>query len=104
LQALQWVGGTLGLAVFVTVLGAASRSDLRHPVGASQAGQAARALTHGIATAYIAAAVCAGLALVLTAVFVPRRVTPPAKATGAPAGTPAAAGAAPAPSRSGSGA
>lgn len=55
LQTTQWMGGTLGLAVWVTVFGAATR-------GASPAQSAEHVLTHGVATAFGAAAISAGLA------------------------------------------
>ncbi|MEU0936443.1 MULTISPECIES: MFS transporter [unclassified Embleya] len=52
MQTMQWIGGTLGLAVWVTVFGAATRDR--------SAGESAEhLLTHGIATAFGAAAICA---------------------------------------------
>ena len=62
LQTLQWLGGTLGLSVLVTVYGTATR----HTTGAL-----AEILTHGAARAFGAAALIALTALV-TAVFVIR--------------------------------
>ncbi|GCD95767.1 MFS transporter [Embleya hyalina] len=55
LQTMQWIGGTLGLAVWVTVFGAATRD-------ASSDGSPEHVLTHGIATAFAAAALCAAAA------------------------------------------
>ncbi len=65
LQTLQWLGGTLGLSIFVTVLGTATRSAQANPVGATALEQANNATTHGITTAYIAAAVSGALALLI---------------------------------------
>ncbi|MDX3241016.1 MFS transporter [Streptomyces sp. ME18-1-4] len=59
LQTLQWLGGTLGLSVLVTVYGTATRRA---------SGTPAEILTHGAAHAFGAAALIA-LAALLTAVF-----------------------------------
>ncbi|AGL15947.1 MFS transporter [Actinoplanes sp. N902-109] len=68
LQTLQWVGGTIGLAVFVTIFGNALRAD--------STGNATHALAHGVATAFLAAAVCAAGALVAALIsFRGRRAT-----------------------------
>jgi hypothetical protein len=93
LQTLQWLGGTLGLAIFVTVLGSASRNVAGRPAGASAADQAAYGLTHGITAAFLAAGISAAGALLL-AFFAPGR--PPAgpeeaKPAAAPATSAAAA-------------
>ncbi|MFE3200260.1 MFS transporter [Embleya sp. NPDC059237] len=55
LQTMQWIGGTLGLAVWVTVFGAATRD-------ASSDASPEHVLTHGIATAFAAASLCAAAA------------------------------------------
>jgi EmrB/QacA subfamily drug resistance transporter len=62
LQTLQWLGGTLGLSVLVTVYGTATR----HATGTQ-----AEILTHGAARAFGAATLIA-LAALLTAAFVVR--------------------------------
>jgi predicted MFS family arabinose efflux permease len=69
LQAMQQVGGTLGLAILVTVFGTTSRNAAHHPLaGASPQTQAHHALAHGIASAFTAATLysaCALLAAIL---------------------------------------
>jgi EmrB/QacA subfamily drug resistance transporter len=62
LQTMQWVGGSLGLAVLVTVFGAA-RDDARQ-------GDAATSLVHGIATAFTASTVFATCALLVVLVAI----------------------------------
>jgi MFS family permease len=85
LQTLQWLGGTLGLAIFVTVLGSAGRGVAGQPAGASAADQAAYGLTHGIAAAFLAAGISAAGALV-PAFFAPGRpATRPQEPQPAPA-------------------
>ncbi|MDT0306484.1 MFS transporter [Streptomyces sp. DSM 44917] len=64
LQTTQWLGGALGLAVFVTVLGLAADDA-----------PGATALTEGITAAFLAASIAAGTALVL-ATAAPVRRTP----------------------------
>jgi EmrB/QacA subfamily drug resistance transporter len=55
---LQLVGGSLGLAVLVAVYGTASRDALRHPVaGLTSIAQGQHALAHGIASAFLLAAI-----------------------------------------------
>ncbi|GAA2736856.1 hypothetical protein [Actinocorallia aurantiaca] len=61
LQTTPWPGGTMGLAIFVTVL--ASVSD--HAAGGAE-------LADGIASAFLAAAIAAGLAVLATAGTFPR--------------------------------
>lgn len=70
LQATQWLGGTLGLSVFVTVLGIATHRAATNGVGATHA-----QLAHGIATAYIAAGICASLAVAMS-IFAPGKPKP----------------------------
>jgi EmrB/QacA subfamily drug resistance transporter len=58
LNMLQLVGGSLGLAVLVAVFGTASSDAARHPVpGLTSAGQAQHVLAHGIASAFLLAAI-----------------------------------------------
>ncbi|MEU8132627.1 MFS transporter [Streptodolium elevatio] len=57
LQTTQWLAGTVGLALWVTVFGHATRD-------AAPGATAERVLTHGVAAAFTAAAVCAALAAV----------------------------------------
>jgi EmrB/QacA subfamily drug resistance transporter len=55
---MQQVGGALGLAVLVAVFGTASRNAGRHPLaGATPAFQAHHVLAHGMATAFLLAAI-----------------------------------------------
>jgi EmrB/QacA subfamily drug resistance transporter len=63
---MQQVGGSLGLAILVTVFGTASRAAARsHPAGLSLLAQAHQAATSGMATAFTAAAVFDVVALVV---------------------------------------
>jgi len=65
----QQVGGSLGLAVLVTVFGTASRNAAAHPTpGASP--QAQQILAHGIGSAFTAAAVFIACALILALIAV----------------------------------
>jgi EmrB/QacA subfamily drug resistance transporter len=86
LQATQWLGGTVGLSVFVTVLGTATHGAAANAVGATARARASDALAHGIATAFIAAGISAALALVLSffAPGKPREKREAPKATVAP--------------------
>ncbi|MFF7250647.1 MFS transporter [Embleya sp. NPDC008237] len=75
LQTTQWMGGTLGLAVWVTVFGAATR-------GAPPTQSAEHVLTHGVATAFGAAAISAGLAAATAlTLFRPARPAQPDETT-----------------------
>ncbi|WSY19019.1 MFS transporter (plasmid) [Embleya sp. NBC_00896] len=65
-QTMQWIGGTLGLAVWVTVFGAATRDP-------SPGESPEHLLTHGIATAFAAAAACAAVAFVASLAVFRRR-------------------------------
>jgi MFS family permease len=81
LQAMQQVGGTLGLAVLVTVFGTASRNAALHPVtGASPQTQAQHALAQGIGSAFAAATLYSACALLVTAMLI--RTTKPADTNG----------------------
>jgi len=68
---MQQVGGSLGLAILVTVYGTASRAAASHPLlGASVAAQAQHARVHGMATSFTAAAIFDVVALLVVAVFI----------------------------------
>ncbi len=72
---MQQVGGTLGLAILVTIYGSARQSAASHPVaGLTAVEQARHALVHGMSTAFSAAAVFDVLALlvVLFLIRIPR--------------------------------
>ena len=62
LQTMQMVGGSLGLAILVTVFGTASRSAGHVSAHA--------AMAHGMASAFTVAGISAGLALVIAAVVI----------------------------------
>jgi predicted MFS family arabinose efflux permease len=66
----QQLGGTLGLAILVTVFGTASRAAARHPLaGVTPRVRAHEILVHGIGSSFTAASVftaCALLAAVVT--------------------------------------
>ena len=67
----QQLGGSLGLAILVTVFGAGSRSAARHPLnGASPSEQVAHQLSHGVSTALTGSAVFLALALLTTVLMV----------------------------------
>jgi predicted MFS family arabinose efflux permease len=74
LQTMQWIGGgSLGLAIFVSVYATASRHAATHPLAAiSQRAQAHDVLAHGVAAAFTAGtalafcAVLAGIILIRT--------------------------------------
>jgi EmrB/QacA subfamily drug resistance transporter len=81
LQALQRIGGTLGIAVLVTVFGNALRDAQSHPVpGLGHVAQARHALAHGIAMSFAAGTVFVVVAL-LVSLFV---IKNPKKAAPAP--------------------
>ncbi len=68
---MQQVGGSLGLAILVTVYGTASRAAASHPLaGASAAAQVLHARVHGMASSFTAAAVFDVVALLVVAVAV----------------------------------
>ena len=63
---MQQVGGALGLAVLVAVYGTATRDAARHPLpGATAALQAHHVLAHGMATAFLLAAILDAVALIV---------------------------------------
>jgi EmrB/QacA subfamily drug resistance transporter len=68
---MQQVGGSLGLAILVTVYGTASRAAASHPLlGASVAAQADHARVHGMASSFTAAAIFDLVALLVVAVAI----------------------------------
>jgi EmrB/QacA subfamily drug resistance transporter len=75
LQTMQQVGGALGLALLVTVFGAARRAGIKHPLaGVSTQTLAHNILAHAIANAFTVATVFAVCALVVVLVAI--RTTP----------------------------
>ena len=80
----QQVGGSLGLAVLVTVFGTASRGS-HSPAGTSVADAAKQAFTVGATHAILTSAIFLGLAFVATALMVQ---TPKRSQVGAPVDTP----------------
>ncbi|HEY2959897.1 MAG TPA: MFS transporter [Actinomycetota bacterium] len=86
----QQVGGSLGLAILVTVFATASREAARHPLaGASPGTLAHQVLTHGIASAFAAATlfVAGALLVALVAVDLGRQaVRRPGRGRPAPGG------------------
>ena len=80
---MQQVGGSLGLAVLVTVFGTASRNAAHHPLtGASPALQAHTALAHGMATAFLLAAVFDVVSLIVIIALIRTRAPISAPAPG----------------------
>jgi MFS family permease len=68
------VGGSLGLAILVTVFATASRGAAHHTtIVASSGSQASQALAHGVAAALTGSTVFLALALVVVVAMVPRR-------------------------------
>jgi len=79
INVMQQVGGSLGLAVLVAVFGTAERDAARHPLpGASAAVQAQHALTRGLASAFLLAAVLDAVALAVIALLIRARAPMPA--------------------------
>jgi EmrB/QacA subfamily drug resistance transporter len=71
---MQQLGGSVGLAVLVAVFGTATRDSLAHPVaGLSAAAFRQRALTHGMSTAFLLAAIFDLAALVVIATLLRER-------------------------------
>lgn len=70
-QAMQWVGGSLGLAVLVTVFGTAARSDSPTP-GVRAADFAATAFLHGASSAFTVGVLFALTAIALVTMVVAR--------------------------------
>ena len=68
---MQQVGGALGLAVLVAVFGTSFHDAARHPVaGVAPALQARDALAHGMATAFLLAAILDAVALIVMATLI----------------------------------
>jgi hypothetical protein len=80
---MQQVGGSLGLAALVTVFGTASRNAAAHPLpGVTRLAQAHHVLAHGMATAFLVAAIFDACALLVILLAIRGR---PAAAAQAPA-------------------
>ena len=76
---MQQVGGSLGLAILVTIYGSASRAAARHPVpGGTAVQQARHVLVHGMAMSFTTAAIFDAIALLVVVVAI--RVRQPAGA------------------------
>lgn len=74
LQAMQFVGGTLGLSVLVTIFGIASRNAAQHPPAAATPQTVIHyALSHGIASAYIAGTIFTLCTLIVATVVIKER-------------------------------
>jgi hypothetical protein len=83
---MQQVGGALGLAVLVAVYGTATRDAARHPLpGATPALQAHHVLAHGMATAFLLAAILDAVALIVIITLIRARAPMPAPAPAAEA-------------------
>jgi len=68
---MQQIGGSLGLAILVTVYGTASRAAASHPLlGAGVAAQAQHARVHGMAASFTAASIFDLVALLVVAVAI----------------------------------
>ncbi len=74
----QQLGGSLGLAILVTVFGAGSRSAADHPVARAQ--EASHELAHGVSTAITGSTAFLAMALAIV-VFMVRRPVAPAVVT-----------------------
>jgi EmrB/QacA subfamily drug resistance transporter len=72
----QQIGAAIGLAVMVTIFGAASRSAARHPLANAQA-SAQRNLSHAVGSALTGSAVFLAVAFTVIVLLVRRRSTPP---------------------------
>ena len=76
---MQQVGGALGLAVLVAVYGTSTRDAARHPLpGATAAVQAHHVLAHGMATAFLLAAILDAVALIVIITLIRTRAPMPA--------------------------
>src|SRR5205807_3350113 len=68
------VGGSLGLAILVTVFATATRGAAHHTTAVASSGsQASQVLAHGVAAALTGSTVFLALALVVVVAMVPRR-------------------------------
>ena len=76
---MQQIGGALGLAVLVAVYGTSTRDAARHPLpGATAAVQAHHVLAHGMATAFLLAAILDAVALIVIITLIRTRAPMPA--------------------------
>ena len=75
---MQQVGGSLGLAVLVAVFGTASRNAARHPVAGTAAQALQAAHVHGMATAFLLAAILDLATLVVIVALIRARPPMPA--------------------------
>jgi len=76
---MQQVGGSLGLAVLVAVFGTAARDAARHPVpGLTAVAQQHHALAHGMASAFLLAAILDAVTLIVIAALIRSRAPQPA--------------------------
>ncbi len=76
LQTMQQVGGSLGLAILVTVFGTATSNAARHPLaGASRQMQAHHILTQGIASAFSVEAIFTTCALMVAVLVINARAS-----------------------------
>ncbi len=76
---MQQIGGALGLAVLVAVYGTSTRDAARHPLpGATAAAQAHHVLAHGMATAFLLAAILDAVALIVIITLIRTRAPMPA--------------------------
>jgi EmrB/QacA subfamily drug resistance transporter len=81
---MQQVGGSLGLAILVTIFGTARRSAASHPLpGATAAEEARHVLVHGMATAFTGAAIFDAVALIAVIVLIRMARPEPAQAPAA---------------------
>jgi EmrB/QacA subfamily drug resistance transporter len=77
---MQQVGGSLGLAILVTIYGSARRSAASHPLAGSTAAEQARhVLVHGMATSFASAAIFDAVALLVVIAAI-RMIRPAARA------------------------
>ncbi|MEU7260680.1 MFS transporter [Streptomyces rimosus] len=80
LQAMQFIGGTIGLSVLVTVFGTTAKHAAAHPpAGATAHNLGDYVLAHGIASAYVAGVVFTACTLIVAALVV--KATKPATAS-----------------------
>ncbi len=76
---MQQVGGALGLAVLVAVFGTSSRDAARHPLaGVTKVAEAHHVLAHGMATAFLLAAIFDVVAMVVIVALIRSRPAMPA--------------------------
>lgn len=76
LQTIQWLGGTLGLAVWVTIFGATIRDA--HPAATSAVEAGHEVLALGVSRAFLGAALAAAATLILVPIALRKRAAAPA--------------------------